>query len=130
MPTQGNRASFIPAVAQRLPLSDLIDASRPRCDAPAIALRVEHPTREQFGNHGFIPEDAIPVAFVNGENLVIMRTVGRRANKMQIKISADVSDPNDPEDGIKSVAGSFRKFIELLRFTAVEELDENDYGLY
>lgn len=79
---------------------------------------------------GFIPEDAIPVAFVNGENLVIMRTVSRRANKIQIKISADVADPNDPEDGIKSVAGSFRKFIELLRFASVEELEEDDYGLY
>jgi SMI1-KNR4 cell-wall len=77
-----------------------------------------------------IPSDTIPIAIVSGEYLLLLRISGARRGHVDLKVTADVENWTDPEDGIVPVAKSFPEFLKMLDFIPEEELDEDEYGLW
>ncbi|HUG68223.1 MAG TPA: SMI1/KNR4 family protein [Pirellulaceae bacterium] len=79
----------------------------------------------------FIPKDALPIAFVSGDDLLLLRTrPPKRFGAIDLKINSDVTNHDDPESGVVRVAKSFEAFMTMVKQVPEEELDDDDYGMW
>jgi len=80
---------------------------------------------------GFIPNDALPIAFVSGDDLLLLRTrPPKRFGAIDLKVNSDITVHDDPESGIIRVARSFGAFMGMVKQVPEEELDDDDYGMW
>lgn len=79
---------------------------------------------------GFIPTDSVPIAFIDGSNLLLIRTKPRRFGAIDLKLDAETWNCDDPESGVFKVAPSFAAFLERVDYMDPSDLDDDEYGLW
>jgi SMI1 / KNR4 family (SUKH-1) len=77
----------------------------------------------------YIPSDTIPIAFFDEDDLLLLRTSGARRGQVDLKLSGNVTDHEDPESGVVPVAKSFREFVGKLTVLSKDD-EEYEYGMW